>query len=370
MPPQRDLSGVLPGGALDVISEQVKRLAAQGSGKLGFAFGLGLATAIWSANAGVKAMFDALNVAYEESEAQRHDGSTENWRSTSCENPQQAIRATILLTPIGASLLLCRSRLIAAAGQSEYNMLELYHDWRSFCSLKVRLCLAEKGLEWESRYVDLMKLEHTTPEYLKLNPNGVVPTLVHDGVPIVESTLINEYLDEVFTDVPLMPESPVARARVRFWVKYEDDVLHPVIRPATFALMMRPDLAQRSDADLEELVRNHPNRQRAEEYRLAARAPVDHEKVAAARRQMTAALDRLERQLAATEWLGCDTYSLADVAAAPFIDRLEELNLAGLWAGKTAMVDWIARMKARPAYQLAIPDRHQRFAAAYSGPVA
>jgi glutathione S-transferase len=78
--------------------------------------------------------------------------------------------------------------------------------------MKVRLCLAEKGLSWENRFVDLIKLEHMTPQYLELNPNGLVPTLVHDGVPIYESTLINEYLDEVFQDVRLMPADPVERA--------------------------------------------------------------------------------------------------------------------------------------------------------------
>jgi glutathione S-transferase len=244
-------------------------------------------------------------------------------------------------------------------------MLELYHDWRSFCSIKVRLCLTEKGLPWDSRYVDLMKLEHTTPEYLKLNPNGVVPTLVHDGVPIHESTLINEYLDEVFPDVPLMPANAVDRARARFWVKYEDDVLHPAIRPATFALMMSPELAQRSDAELDEMVAAHPNKQRAEELRRAARAPVDTQKVDLARQQMKTALARLERRLTEAPWLGGDTYSLADIAAAPFIDRLEELNLTGLWIGKPALTDWIARTKARPAYKEAVPDNSQRFAAAY-----
>lgn len=244
-------------------------------------------------------------------------------------------------------------------------MLELYHDWRSFCSIKVRLCLTEKGLPWQSHYVDLMKLEHTTPEYLKLNPNGVVPTLVHDGVPIHESTLINEYLDEVFPDVPLMPGNAVDRARARFWVKYEDDVLHPAIRPATFALMMSPELAQRSDKELEQMVAAHPNKQRAEELRRAARAPVDEGKVELARQTMKTALERLERRLTEAPWLGGETYSLADIAAAPFIDRLEELNLTGLWTGKSALNDWIARTKARPAYQEAVPDNSQRFAAAY-----
>jgi glutathione S-transferase len=243
-------------------------------------------------------------------------------------------------------------------------MLELYHDWRSFCSVKVRLCLAEKSLPWESRFVDLMKLEHTTPAYLRLNPNGVVPTLVHDGVPIPESTIINEYLEECFPETPLLPRDPVARARARFWVKFEDDVLHPSIRPATFALMMAPELAVRSDAELEEMVANHPNRQRAEEYRRTARAPIDQAKVEAARQTIANALARMERRLSEAAWLGGDSYSLADIAAAPFIDRLEELRLSPLWADHPAVTDWVGRVKSRPAYQHAIPEAAQRFAAA------
>lgn len=243
-------------------------------------------------------------------------------------------------------------------------MLELYHDWRSFCSIKVRLCLAEKGLAWESRHVDLMNLEHTKPEYLKLNPNGVVPTLVHDGVAVHESTIINEYLDEVFPEIPLMPADPIAKARTRFWVKFEDDVLHPAIRPTTFAIMMSPELAKRSDKELDELVNSHPNRQRAEEYRRAARAPVDEEKVRAAIQMVVSALDRLNRRLSDAPWLGGEAYSLADVAAAPFIDRLSELDLTSLWTGKGGFNDWVERMRARPAYQEAIPSNDQRFLAA------
>lgn len=240
-------------------------------------------------------------------------------------------------------------------------MLELYHDWRSFCSLKVRLCLAEKELAWESRAIDLMKLEHTTPHYLEINPNGLVPALVHDGLSVIESTIINEYLEEVFPQIPLMPRDPVQRARARAWVKYEDDVLHPSVRPATFALMMAPELARRSDSELDAMVAAHPNPQRAEEYRRAARMPFDTQKVEQAKTVMLAALGRLDAQLRKTPWLAGDTYSLADVAAAPFVDRLEELNFASLWSGLPGLADWMARIKARPAYKLAIPRDAQRF---------
>ena len=243
-------------------------------------------------------------------------------------------------------------------------MLELYHDWRSFCSIKVRMCLAEKQLPWESRFVDLMKLEHTHPDYLRLNPNGVVPTLVHDGSPIIESTVINEYLEDSFPKIPLMPPDPIGRARMRVWVKYEDDILHPAIRPATFAIMISRELARLSDQELDEKLAKHPNQQRAHEYRVAARSPIDNDAVERAILAMRKALDRLERQLSESAWLAGDIYSLADVAAAPFVDRLDELNLAGLWCDKPHLTRWIAQLKSRAAYKVAIPRRDQRFEAA------
>ena len=70
------------------------------------------------------------------------------------------------------------------------------------------MTLAEKGLDWTEREVDLFKLEQYDPKYLAFNPKGVVPTLVHDGMQVIESTLICEYLDDVFPDPPLRPSAP------------------------------------------------------------------------------------------------------------------------------------------------------------------
>jgi glutathione S-transferase len=239
-------------------------------------------------------------------------------------------------------------------------MLELYHDWASFCSIKVRLCLAEKNLAWESRFVDLMKLDQLKPEYLALNPNAVVPTLVHDGRAIWESSFINEYLDETFADVPLTPKDPWARARMRYWVKFEDDVLHPVIRPASFNLMIRKAIAGLPPELVDQRLANHPNPSRAADFKAAAGKPADTKAVEEASARIRQAIERMDRWLTQNTWFAGETYSLADVAAAPFIDRLEELNFVGFWEGKSALTDWIARIKARPAYQKAIPQTTQR----------
>ena len=84
-------------------------------------------------------------------------------------------------------------------------MLERYHFGFSTCSQKVRLVLAEKGLDFVSHEVDLLGGAQHDPEYVKLNPNDVVPTLVHNGTALIESTLINEYLDDSFPAAPMRP---------------------------------------------------------------------------------------------------------------------------------------------------------------------
>src|SRR5690606_2763237 len=97
------------------------------------------------------------------------------------------------------------------------------------------------------------------PEYAKLNPNHVVPTLVHDGKVIIESTLIIEYLDEAFPDPPLMPSDPYQRAIARLWMKKIDDYLHPACSTITFAIAFRPTLLKKSKEELEARFRAMPD---------------------------------------------------------------------------------------------------------------
>jgi len=118
-------------------------------------------------------------------------------------------------------------------------MLYLYHGTTSVCAIKARLTLFEKGLKWDGEILDLHRGDQHRPEYLKLNPNGVVPTLVHDGKVIIESTLIIEYLDEVFPDTPLMPTDPYERAQARLWMKKIDDYLHAACSTVTFAIALK-----------------------------------------------------------------------------------------------------------------------------------
>ena len=114
-------------------------------------------------------------------------------------------------------------------------MLELYHNDMSTCAQKVRLTLAEKGLAWEGRHLDLRAGDQQKPEYLKLNPRGVVPTIVDNGKVVRESTVIMEYLDDEYPKLSLRPSNSHARAQMRLWTKRLDEGHHDI---ATATLSM------------------------------------------------------------------------------------------------------------------------------------
>ncbi len=106
-------------------------------------------------------------------------------------------------------------------------MLELYTHPMSSCAQKVRIVLAEKSLPWTAHHVNLAKKENLNAEYLKLNPLGVVPTLVDDNNPVIESSIICEYLDDSYPDVSLWLSDPLLLSKMRFWMKHVDTKLHP-----------------------------------------------------------------------------------------------------------------------------------------------
>jgi len=146
-------------------------------------------------------------------------------------------------------------------------MLTLYDFGNSVCCQKVRITLLEKGLTWEARKVDLFKTEQYDPEYLKLNPKGVVPTLVHDGTPIIESTLICEYLDDTFPDPPLVPKDPAERARMRLWSKFVDEGLFDGVTELSFSAMFRERMRTMSPELREKRFRNVGDPRRTDRFK-------------------------------------------------------------------------------------------------------
>jgi glutathione S-transferase len=207
--------------------------------------------------------------------------------------------------------------------------------------------------------VDLFKSEQYDPAYLKLNPKGVVPTLVHDGKPVIESTLICEYLDETFPEPPLIPPDAWSRTRMRLWSKFVDEGLHEGVTEISFSAMFRERMRNMPEALREARFRNVGDPRRRDRFRstyeLGAQSPFVLHAVAAYER----AFAQLEQSLAeGGPWIVGDRVTLADVALMPYAARLDYLGLLGVWIdGRRRIQDWWARAQAWPPFASGLSDR-------------
>ncbi len=239
-------------------------------------------------------------------------------------------------------------------------MLVLYHHGSSVCAAKVRLFLEEKGLPWEGRYIDILKGEQFSPEYVKVNPKAVVPTLVHDGAVVRESTNICEYLDDVFEETRLRPDEPLRRAEVRYWTKAVDEELHPACGALTFMASHRHTIAALGSEGVRRFLDSTPPfsvtadwHERKKTYvRLGFEAPGGRQKIELYDRY----LRKMEDALLSHEWLAGGAFSFADISMIPYVMRLDMLSMQGMWAnGRLPRVaQWLANVKTRPSFAPAI----------------
>ena len=233
-------------------------------------------------------------------------------------------------------------------------MLELYTHPMSPCSQKVRIVLAEKGLEWTKHHVDLAQKENLRPEYLRLNPIGVVPTLVHDGKPVIESSVICEYLDDVFPEPSFKPADSYLRAQMRLWMKHVDNKLHPSCGALQWPLVMRPALMEKTEEERQALLEQIPEKPRRErQKRLVAYgldAPDIVEAVAVYRKTI---LD-METVLKDQEWMAGETFSLADACLAPYFQTVLQFGWTRMYEDCRRVADWFDRCRARASYQSSV----------------
>lgn len=237
-------------------------------------------------------------------------------------------------------------------------MLTLYKFRNSICTQKVLITLAEKQLAYDTVEVNLFKSEQYDPAYLKINPKGVVPSLIHDGKGVIESTLICEYLDECFPQPRLMPADPHGRARMRLWSKMVDEQLFSATRELSFSAMFRDRMRNMSEEQRQSRYRNIGDPERGAHirscYEEGVESPFVYQGIAAFEK----AFKTMESELAAGgPWLLGAEFTLADVNLMPFVARIAYLELLPVWAAERPHVQaWWERAQARPSFIAAIPD--------------
>jgi len=229
-------------------------------------------------------------------------------------------------------------------------MPELYYFHDATCGIKARLALFEKGVQFTPRVLSRNQL--SDPDYLAINPKGVVPTLVHDGEVIVESSVICLYVDDAFDGPPLRPANSYDRARMYLWLKAIDEHYFKGIGSLTFGLALRKRILESHPT--EDALEQYFDNIRIDEYRQRRRsivkngidAPEVHNAIHALRRM----LGDLSTSLDNSDYIAAPEYSLADACLTPLIMRLEVLGLSAMWEGQPEIEDWWQRIKARASY--------------------
>lgn len=237
-------------------------------------------------------------------------------------------------------------------------MLELYYFPTATCGYKARLALAEKQVEFTHRVLDRDAGDLLTPHYLKLNPNAVVPTMVHDGAVLIESSIIMVYTDEAFDGPSLRPAAALGRARAAAWLKRADDHL-PALGAVTYGTFRRKEILTKPDEELASYYAAIPDPERRAQRRAVIEQGVEAPLVSAGYRALDRLFASMNDQLYSQTYLTGTGYGLADAALTPFVSRLDELGMAWMWDKRPHLAGWWDNVRRRPSFETvfaAYPD--------------
>ena len=243
------------------------------------------------------------------------------------------------------------------------SQLTLFHGSTSVCSQKVRLAFAEIEVPYESRLLDLQMGDQFAPEYMVLNPNAVVPTLVDNGLVVLESSLIIEYLDREYNGGKLMPEDKVGQVAARHWLLRCLDI-HAAINALTFATVGRDRiLSKMSPQEISDSTARIPNPIARERRRDLIEHGLGAVPVKQALMHLERCLADMSISLGRGDWLSGDIFGITDIALLPYIDRLDRLSFSGLWEDQNCITGWLTRMRQRQSYADAVENFIEKNAA-------
>ena len=232
-------------------------------------------------------------------------------------------------------------------------MLTLYSFGPGANSLKPLLALYEKGIEFTSRFLDPAKFEHHSEWFKKINPQGQVPALDHDGRIITESTVICEYLEDEFPTAPsLRPADSYGRAQMRIWTKWVDEYFCWCVSTIGWHRRVGAMVRNLDDAEFERMVERVPLKEQQLKWRRA-RTGFPPELLEEEMRKIAYSVQKLEARLAVSPWLSGEEYTLADICNFAIANGMQ-IGFADLVNAKDTphLVEWIQRINERPACQL------------------
>jgi glutathione S-transferase len=228
----------------------------------------------------------------------------------------------------------------------------LYNAPQSTCSQRVRFVLNAKKLSFAEVKLDLLAGDQLKPEYLALNPNGVVPTLDHDGAIVIDSSVIIEYLDEIApAPASFTPRDPVVRAKMRALMRFIDEMPAAAVRVPTFNLAFLPRFAAMSEDEFLAFAESKPLRK---EFMLAmGRKGFPEKDMDAAMQRLRRTYERMDTEIEKSggPWLLGSDITLADIAVMPAIVRMSDLGQETAWQDLPRLQRWYEAIRAHPAFE-------------------
>ncbi|MBI1327709.1 MAG: glutathione S-transferase family protein [Alphaproteobacteria bacterium] len=207
-------------------------------------------------------------------------------------------------------------------------MRTLYHLWLHPFSRKVRIILAEKGLEFDLR---IEKIWERRTEFLAMNPAGDVPVLIEpDGTTLVNSWVICEYLEEVYPNVDLLGSNPVQRAETRRMIGWFDTKFNREVTDNLVGEKLMKRFLRLGEPHGPSIRAGHAN--------------------------IHYHLDYIGFLTEKRKWLAGDQFTLADIAAAAHLSAIDYIGDVP-WDEHHAARDWYARVKSRPSFRPLLEDR-------------
>ena len=234
--------------------------------------------------------------------------------------------------------------------------MKLYNNSMSSCSQKVRMVLAEKQLPFESQVIDLQRGDQFQPDYVKLNPAALVPTLQDNGKTYVESTLIIEYIDDTHPEPALTPTDPDARYRMRWLLRQIDDIQHPACSVITYAIAFRSIMLKKEPHELQAMIEQIRDPARREGRRSVLADGVHSTAFRTALLQYIDILKHANDMLAEGPWITGKQFTLADCTLIPYVLRLDHLGQKGMIDKMPHLARWYEAVQQRPAWKTAIAD--------------
>ena len=229
-------------------------------------------------------------------------------------------------------------------------MLTLYCFGPGANSLKPLLALYERGIPFTPRQLNPAKFEHNEPWFTKLNPNGQVPALDHDGKIITESTVICEYLEDEFSDYPsLRPADSFGKAQMRIWTKWVDEYFCWCVSTIGWDRMVSRMVKHMSDEAFEKHIENVPIAEQKVKWRRA-RYGFPPELLEEEMGKIARSVAKLEARLSQSKWLAGPEYTLADICNFAIANGMQ-MGFSDLVNDKDTphLIDWIKRINERPA---------------------